>query len=87
MPVNSDINYTPRNISVAQLSNSELQISWEAPIETASLSGYRVYRTIKEHYDELYPIGCTANLNYIDSGLLPENYYYYMVTSLYYYIP
>lgn len=78
----NDFNYVPQNALFGQDPNNykNIVVSWSAPVNL--VSGYRVYRS--NHYDSQFtPIGYTADLKYIDSGVDITLPYYYLVNSLF----
>ncbi|MFH1895443.1 MAG: fibronectin type III domain-containing protein [archaeon] len=78
---NGDVVLSPPANVKATSKNVAIELSWEA-VESSSLKGYNIYRTLNKGKDygkiNSYPV---TGINYRDEGLAGGITYYYVVTS------
>lgn len=65
----------PRSLSGSAVSDTEIDLSWQAPSQALLLQHYRVYR------DSTF-IGTTTNPSFSDTGLQPSTAYDYEVSAV-----
>ncbi|MBI4243831.1 MAG: fibronectin type III domain-containing protein [Planctomycetes bacterium] len=67
----------PANLELTPLSDSEIQIQWELQ---SGITSYTIKRsgTINGSYEVVSQIA-GSNINYVDSGLLPDTTYFYTI--------
>jgi len=64
----------PMGISTTTVSNSQINLSWNASIDNIGVTGYRVWR-------DGSAIGTTNVTSYQDTGLAPSTFYVYVVSA------
>lgn len=65
---------TPENLIVTAISDSQIDVSWNASIDDVEVAGYKIYRDSSE-------IDSTAQITYRDADLKPETTYCYTVIA------
>ena len=72
---------SPTNLSASSISNSQISLTWNPPINATGIIGYQVeYKTSSTSYSIL---SVTGNLTtYLNTGLLPNTTYTYRVSAI-----
>lgn len=70
---------TPGNFSYTAVSNTEVNLTWEASSDNREVGGYRVYRAYES--GSYYLLASTSETHYRDRGLNANREYRYYITA------
>lgn len=73
--------FSPRNLNATVVSNTQISLIWDPPINATGVSGYQIeYKTNSDSYSIL---SLTGNLTtYLNTGLLENTTYTYRVSAI-----
>jgi formylglycine-generating enzyme required for sulfatase activity/chitodextrinase len=64
----------PVNIRTASITNNQVSLVWDKPVDNTGVTGYRIYR-------DGVPIATSATASYSNTDLTPDTRYVYTVTA------